>query len=55
MKEDVRTMLLWLRESGSRADIKRNEFSVTSIKLLGLITSTEDIAMDSDKVTVIRD
>ena len=36
-------------------DLKKSEFSVTSTKYLGFIIGIEGIAMDPDKVTIIKD
>ena len=44
-----------LRQAGLPVDVKKSEFSVTSTKYLGFIISTEGIAMDPDKVAIIKD
>ena len=50
----VKKMLQHLKEAGLQADIKKSEFSVKSIKFLGFIISTEGIAINSDKVSVVK-
>ena len=44
-----------LRQAGLPVDLKKSEFSVTSTKYLGFIIGIEGIAMDPDKVTIIKD
>ena len=44
-----------LRQAGLPVDVKKSEFSVTSTKYLGFIISTEGIAIDPDKVAIIKD
>ena len=51
----VKKVLQHLREAGLQADIKKSEFSVQSIKFLSFIISTEGIAMNSDKVSIVKD
>jgi hypothetical protein len=46
-------MLEKLRSAGLQANIKKNEFSVIRTKFLGYIISTNDVAVDSDKVLAI--
>ena len=48
-------MLERLRQAGLQVDIKKSEFSVSSTKFLGFIISTKGIAIDPDKVAIIRD
>ena len=48
-------MLDRLRQAGLPVDVKKSEFSVTSTKYLAFIISTEGIAMDPDKVAIIKD
>ena len=51
----VKKVLQHLREAGLQADKKKSEFSVQSIKFLNFIISTEGIAMDPDKVFIVKD
>jgi hypothetical protein len=51
----VKKVLERLRAAGLQADIRKSEFSVTSTKFLGFIISTQGLAMDPEKVAVIRD
>ena len=51
----VKKVLQHLREAGLQVNIKKSEFSVQSTKFLGFIISTEGIAMNSDKVFIIKD
>ena len=51
----VKKVLQHLKKAGLQADIKKSEFSVQSTKFLRFIISTEGIAMNSDKVSVIKD
>ena len=51
----VKTVLQRLRDAGLQADIKKSEFHVTKTKFLGYIISTDGIAMDPEKVAIIRD
>ena len=48
----VKKVLQRLKEAELQADIKKSEFSVQSTKFLGFIISTEDIAVNSEKVAV---
>ena len=50
----VKKVLQRLKEAELQADIKKSEFSVQSTKFLGFIISTEGIAMNSEKVTVVK-
>ena len=50
----VKKVLQRLKEAGLQADIKKSEFSVQSTKFLGFIISTEGIAMDPEKVAVVK-
>ena len=50
----VKKVLQRLKEAELQADIKKSEFSVQSIKFLSFIISTEGIAMNSEKVTVVK-
>ena len=50
----VKKMLQHLKKAELQADIKKSEFSVQSIKFLSFIISTEGIAMNSEKVTVVK-
>ena len=54
-EEHVRKVLDRLRQAGLPVDVKKSEFSVTSTKYLGFIISTKGIAMDPDKVAIIKD
>lgn len=54
-QEQVHKVLERLREAGLPVDVKKSEFAVTSTKFLGFIVSTEGIAMDLEKVAVVRD
>ena len=47
-------MLQHLKEAELQADIKKSEFSVQSTKFLSFIISTEGIAMNSEKVAVVK-
>jgi hypothetical protein len=49
----VTQVLEKLGSAGLQADIKKNEFSVTKTKFLKYIISTNDVAVDSDKVSAI--
>jgi len=51
----VRKVLERLRQAGLQVDIKKSEFSVTRTKFLGFVVSTEGIAMDPDKVAIIKE
>jgi len=51
----VQKVLTRLRQFGLQADIKKCEFGVTKTKFLGFIVSTDGIAVDPDKVAVVRD
>ena len=51
----VKKVLQCLKKAGLQVNIKKSEFSVQSIKFLGFIISTEGIAMDSDKVFIVKD
>ncbi len=51
----VKKVLQHLKKAGLQADIKKSEFSVQSTKFLRFIISTEGIAMNSDKVSVVKD
>jgi hypothetical protein len=46
-------MLEKLRSAGLQANIKKNEFSVIRTKFLGYIISTNDIAVNPDKMSAI--
>ena len=50
----VKKVLQCLKKAGLQADIKKSEFSVQSIKFLSFIISIEGIAMNSDKVSVVK-
>ena len=50
----VKKVLQRLKEAELQADIKKSEFSVQSTKFLSFIISTEGIAMNSEKVTVVK-
>src|SRR5579871_6757462 len=54
-EEQVCKVLERLRQAGLQVDIKKCEFSVTSTKFLGFVVSMKGIAMDPDKVAIIRD
>ena len=51
----VKKVLQHLKKAGLQADIKKSEFSVQSTKFLRFIISTEGIAMDLDKVSIVKD
>ena len=51
----VKKVLQHLKKAGLQANIKKSKFSVQSTKFLRFIISTEGIAMDSDKVSIIKD
>ena len=50
----VKKMLQHFKKVDLQVNIKKSEFSVQSTKLLSFIISTEDIAMNSEKITVIK-
>ena len=50
----VKKVLQRLKKAELQADIKKSEFSVQSTKFLGFIISTEGIAMNSEKVAVVK-
>ena len=50
----VKKVLQRLKEAELQADIKKSEFSVQSTKFLSFIISTEGIAMNSEKIAVIK-
>ena len=50
----VKKVLQRLKEAELQADIKKSEFSVQSTKFLSFIISTEGIAMNSEKVAVVK-
>ena len=50
----VKMVLQHLKKTGLQADIKKSEFSVQSIKFLSFIISTEGIAMNLNKVSVVK-
>ena len=50
----VKKVLQRLKEAELQADIKKSEFSVQLTKFLSFIISTEGIAMDSEKVAVVK-
>ena len=50
----VKKVLQHLKEAELQADIKKSEFSVQSTKFLSFIISTEGIAMNSEKVAVVK-
>ncbi|THC87525.1 hypothetical protein EYZ11_013030 [Aspergillus tanneri] len=52
--EHVLKVLRRLLERGLHVDIDKCEFSVTQVKYLGLIVSTDGISMDPEKVEAIR-
>jgi hypothetical protein len=49
----VTQMLEKLRSAGLQANIKKSEFSITKIKFLEYIISTEGIAVDPDKISAV--
>jgi hypothetical protein len=51
--EHVTQILKKLKSAGLQANIKKSEFSVTKIKFLEYIISTESIAVDPDKISAI--
>ena len=52
--EHVRKVLIRLREAGLQADIRKSEFHVKRTKYLGFIISTDGIATDPEKTSVIQ-
>ena len=50
----VKKVLQRLKEAGLQVDIKKSKFSVQSTKFLGFIVSTEGIAMDPEKVVIVK-
>ena len=50
----VKKVLQRLKKAELQADIKKSEFSVQSTKFLSFIISTEGIAMNSEKITVVK-
>ena len=50
----VKKVLQHLKKAGLQADIKKSEFNVQSTKFLRFIISTEGIAMNSDKVSIVK-
>ena len=50
----VKKVLQHLKKTDLQVDIKKSEFSVQSIKFLSFIISTESIAINSDKVSVVK-
>ncbi|RYO77870.1 hypothetical protein DL764_010172 [Monosporascus ibericus] len=53
-KGHVREVLRRLADAGLTIDIRKCEFNVTKTRYLGLIISTDGIAMDPDKVKAIQ-
>ena len=51
--EQVLKVLTRLKDKRLQVDIDKCEFSVTEIKYLGLIVTTEGIKMDSEKIEAI--
>ena len=51
--EQVLKVLTRLKEKGLQVDIDKCEFSVTEVKYLGLIVTTDGIKMDSEKIEAI--
>ena len=51
--EQVLIVLTRLKEKGLQVDIDKCEFSVTKVKYLGLIVTTEGIKMDPEKIEAI--
>lgn len=54
-REHVKKVLRRLREHGLQVDIAKCEFESTKVKYLGLIISTEGIAMDPKKVACVQE
>ena len=56
LKHDVQVkkILQCLKKADLQVNIKKSEFSVQSTKFLSFIISTEDIAINSEKVTVVK-
>ena len=50
----VKKVLQRLKKAELQADIKKSEFSVQSTKFLSFIISTEGIAINSEKITVVK-
>ena len=46
----VLDMLKWLQDQDLQVDVDKCEFSVTQVKYLGLIISTDGISMNSKKI-----
>ena len=53
-KLQVKKVLQRLREAGLQVDIKKSEFSIKQTKYLGFIISINSIAVDLDKIKVIK-
>ena len=56
LKHDVQVkkILQCLKKADLQVNIKKSEFSVQSTKFLSFIISTESIAMNSEKITVVK-
>ena len=54
-EDHVRKVLQRLREAGLQADTDKCEFHVRETKFLGFIISTEGVAVDPAKTSVVRD
>ena len=50
----VKKMLQYFKKADLQVNIKKSKFSVQSIKFLSFIISTEDIAMNFEKITVVK-
>ena len=53
--DHVLKVLKWLRKKDLQLDIDKYEFSMTEVKYLELIVTTESICMDPEKVQAIID
>ena len=49
-RDHMLKVLKWLQKKGLQLDIDKCEFSMTEVKYLGLIVTTEGICMDPEKV-----
>ena len=51
----VRLILQRQREAGLQVDVQKCSFSVTEVKYLGFIITTEGVRMDSEKDSAVQD
>ena len=52
--DHVRQVLTRLRQASLQADIQKSEFSVTRVKYLGYMLTTEGLEVDPKKIKVLR-